>query len=35
MTVAVISRQKNNVEIAKLKEENKHEVKTSAMLFGR
>ena len=36
MTVAVMSQQiKYNVEIAKLKVENKHEVKMSAILFGR
>ena len=40
MTVPVMSRQKKkkkkkkNVEIAKLKEENKHEVKLLAMLLG-
>ena len=34
MTVAVMSRQKNPVEIAKLKVENKHKVKLSAMLLG-
>ena len=34
MTVAAMSRQKSNVEIAKLKVENKHEVKPSAMLLG-
>ena len=34
MTVAVMSRPKQNVEIAKLKVENKQEVKLSAMLLG-
>ena len=34
MTGAVMSRLKKKVEIAKLKVENKHEVKLSAMLLG-
>ena len=34
MTVAVMSRQRKNVEIAQLKVENKHEVELSAMLLG-
>ena len=34
MAGAVMSQQKKEVEIAKLKVENKHEVKLSAMLLG-